>query len=132
MPDILHAAQGYGLVGFAVLGGLAVLIWIGAHVVAEPGEKVSLLFGLATYTKKKRIVRPPKPAAVGPAPKPIEIIDETLDLMWRVQVSVALWIDDDLTKLSDTDLDSILSGPYHLTCKRDLGRYNSTLREWQI
>lgn len=43
----------YGQYGYIALAAVIALVWIFAHIRSEPGQKISVFFGLAEYTKRK-------------------------------------------------------------------------------
>ncbi len=114
----------YGIPGLAALLILVVVAWIIAHKNAEPGSEISLLWGLAKYKKKYARIRRKKK-------KPVEVIHENSDTLWRILVPVKDWIDSDLTAYSSDYMDSLLAGPHHLKCKTDLS-YLDTSTSWVV
>ncbi|HUO68575.1 MAG TPA: hypothetical protein VMV37_13625 [Gammaproteobacteria bacterium] len=82
-------AQSYGLSTLlGVLGGIvvvALVICVAAHLLAEPGKPVTLLYGLASYTKSSRAAKPQAPPVAKPAHAPSRPIDVYhRDTLWRI------------------------------------------------
>ena len=63
--------------------------------------------------------------------KPVEIIHENSETLWRVLVPVKDWIDSDLTTYGSNYLGSLIAGPHHLKCKTDLS-YLDTSDTWGV
>lgn len=114
----------YGILGLAALLILVMVAWTIAHQNAEPGSEISLLWGLAKYKKKYR-------RTSHKMKRPIEVIHEDSETLWRILVPVENWIDADLTTYRSEYTDSLLAGPHHLKCKTDLS-YLDTSDTWGV
>lgn len=109
--------------GLTVLLSVLVLIffaWAIIHVLAAPGKQISLLYGLVSYTKRDEVYKPPK------RQKPIEVIHELSGTLWRIMTPIEEWIELDLTAVGYTYRSSLLSGPYHAACKRNLSYFDNS------
>ena len=121
-------AQSYGLSTLlGVLGGIvvvALVICVAAHWLAEPGKPVTLLYGLASYTKSSRAAKSQAPPVAKPAraSRPIDVYHR--DTLWRIARPLEEWIDRDLTDVGPSCLDALLDGPYHRACKFQLSYFD--------
>jgi hypothetical protein len=111
--EVLTIAATYGLPGLVALLLVAVVFWLLVHHSAAAGAQVSFLWGLVSYQKKY-------PSPKRRRERPVEVIHEPTQTLWRLMSPARHWIDSDLTKYASTYLDSLLAGPYHEPCKLDL------------
>ena len=54
MDVISKIIAAYGIIGIAGIAIAIIFIWLAVHFIAEEGTEVSVLFGLVTYTKRKK------------------------------------------------------------------------------